>query len=112
MSECKHGYYYCKDGTPCALCHEDELAALRAKLQEAVGIAQKFAEAARDVCIAGLAQSSKMRQYEDRIEELEAERDQFRARAFQLEGCLNPEYIPPWLDPESMVALLGEGEAK
>ena len=111
MSECKHGYY-CKDGTPCALCHEDELAALRAKLQEAVGIALKFAEAARDACIAGLAQSSKMRQYEDRISELEAERDQFRARSFQLEGCLNPEYIPPWLDPESMVALLGEGEAK
>ena len=46
---------------------------LTAKLQEAVGIAQKFAEAARDACIAGLAQSSKMRQYEDRIAELEAE---------------------------------------
>lgn len=72
MSECKHGYY-CKDGTPCALCHEDELAALRAKLQEAVGIAQKFAEAARDACIAGLAQSAKLRQAEVRIAELEAE---------------------------------------
>lgn len=46
---------------------------LTAKLQEAVGIAQKFAEAARDACIAGLAQSAKLRQAEVRIAELEAE---------------------------------------
>lgn len=47
MSECKHGYY-CKDGTPCALCHEDELAALRAKLQAA--------EAERDAAVFMLAE--------------------------------------------------------
>lgn len=38
MSECKHGYY-CKYGTPCVLCHEDELADLRAsnaRLREAL----------------------------------------------------------------------------
>ena len=57
---------------------DKEITDLRAKLQAAVGIAQKFAEAARDACIAGLAQSAKLRQAEVRIAELEAEVDRLR----------------------------------
>lgn len=79
MSECKNPSH-CHGGTgrilrngECVECIAEQRDDLRAKLKEAVGIAQKFAETARDACIAGLAQSSKMRQYEDRIAELEAE---------------------------------------
>ena len=68
----------------------DELVALRAKLKEAVGIAQKFAEAARDACIAGLAQSAKLRQAEVRIAELEASLAE--ADMWAVDHC---EYVAP-----------------
>ena len=69
----------------------DELVALRAKLQEAVGIAQKFADAARDACIAGLAQSAKLRQAEVRIAELEALVRLLKADA--ADGTANQHYL-------------------
>ena len=68
-----------------------EILSLRAKLQEVVGIAQKFADAARDACIAGLAQSAKLRQAEVRIAELEALVRLLKADA--ADGTANQHYL-------------------